>query len=243
MYKAYQLLFQNGEIPDATEAGDHFDCIQALAMASKYQTNNAREAIGKILSNYPEHECSYLLEAKSLMYFSLREFTAAKEFAYLAIEKEPASCFAYSVLARLALFEKKYDEGSRCYKKILDYFPEKDKVKLDIAEAYILGGKYTLAQNLITETSKSVRKGLYQFRLLLNNLLFRVVLGIVFLALYTFPDVLVGVYMILTAGLLYIWTWHGYKKGDLVVIHFTIYLFVIMSILAFPGFCSVINNF
>lgn len=243
MNKTYQLLFQNGEMPEGNEIGEHHNCIMALAIASKYKIKDANEAINKLSKNNPEHECSYLFEAKSLIFFVQREFHAAKEFAQRALEKDENSYFAYSILARIAMFEKKYDEASKHYEKILESFPEKDKVKLDIAETYILSRNFVLAQSFVGRTSKSVRKNLYQVRLVFNNSLARIIFGVSILALYALPSLLLGVYVLLMFAFVYMLIKYGYQKGDLVVIRFFSYLLLFLNLLSFPGLCALIYEY
>lgn len=243
MNKTYQLLFQNGEMSEDNEIGEHHNCIMALAIASKYKVSDANAAIKKLSNEDPSHECSYLFEAKSLIFFAQREFNSAKEFAQRAIENDDNSYFAYFVLARIAVFEKKYDEALKYYGKILEYFPEKDKVKLDIAETYILGKNFALAQSFVGKAPKSARKYFCQVRLVFKSSLARIVFGVFVLSLYAFPSLLVGVYVTLTSAFVYILIKHGYQKGDLVVIRLFGYLLLFLNLLSFPGFCALINEY
>ncbi len=220
---------------------EHNLCYMALRFASKYETKQAQEVLKKIAENMPEHSCSIVSEATSLVYFSLREFTAAKEFATESLKKNPASLFAYQILARIAIYEKRYLDAIQYYQNILEYDPESDKTLLNMAETYFLNKEFKSATQYATMANPSMRKKLYVFFLSFSSWKTRLLWMLLVVASFLSPYLFFFLFAITTLILIYIAVQFGYKKGDLLVFRRSIYVQLIHSILFAIAFCATVS--
>lgn len=220
---------------------EHNLCYVALRFASKYETIQAQDVLKKIAEKMPEHSCSIVSEATSLVYFSLREFTAAKDFAMESLKKNPASLFAYQILARIAIYENKYSDAIQYYQNILEHDPVSDKTMLNMAETYYLRKEFDYAIRYAAMAHSSVRKKLYLFLLSFSSWKTRLLWMLLVVISFFSPYLFFFLFAITTVFLVYVAFQFGYRKGDLLVFRRSAYIQVIHSILFAIAFCATVS--
>ncbi len=205
-------------------AGEHSLCYSALLYASRKNAAEAQKILVQLNEKHPDHSCSFVLETRSLIHTLSREFNAAREFALSALVQNPEALFAYSILARLAIFEKKYSEAVQNYKKILDYYPQSDTAVLNLAETYFLSKNLKEAKRYIDMAKPSTRTKLYKFFLPFSYLRTRLLWIVLIIASFSNLYLFLSLYFLVTAILVYLFVKYGYKKGDLVIVRHTFYI-------------------
>jgi hypothetical protein len=245
MHETYKKIWlRNDDLypADLENIDGHNLCYVALFHASKYQTAEAQRVLKQISETQSEHLCSIVLEANSLVYFKLREFNAAKEFALNALQKTANSLFSCSILARIALFEKRYMDGVRYYQKILKYVPESDRAILNIAESFALNKNIKTASEYVKMAKSSGRRSLYKFFFLFMHLWIRLLWMLLLLVLLINPYVYISFYTLSSILLVYLFLYWGQKQGDLIILRSVVYFQSIHTIIFIPLICSLLNT-
>lgn len=216
---------------------EHGLCYSALLYASRRDPAAARRVLKQIDEKSPDHSCSFVLETKALIYILLREFNAAREFALRALAENPESLFAYSILARLAIFEKKYGEAVQNYRKILEYQPESERTVLNIAETYFLGKNIAEAERYVDMAKPSARKKLYKFLISFNSIKTRFLWMLLIVASFLNPYAFFAFHSLAAAVFVYVFVRFGYKKGDQLIIRRSLYIQAVHTFFLALGAC------
>lgn len=247
MDSIYEKIFLREENLSHTELAnmkEHGLCYSALLYASDRKIADAQKTLKQLNDGHSEHMCSIVAEVNSLLSFYMREFSAAKDFALKAIELSPESLIAYSVLARIAMFEKKYPMAIQYHQRILKVFPGNDKTILNMAETLILSKDVKTARKHLEEAKPSARKRLYNFFLVSMNLMARLLwLIAVFTMLVVNQLLFISFYILTTVGLVYIYSEWGIKRGDLVLLRFSTYFQLLHTFLFFLAICALLDKF
>jgi tetratricopeptide (TPR) repeat protein len=158
------------------------------------------------------------------------------------LTENPESLFAYSILARLAIFEKRYPEAIQYYQKILDAYPESDRTLLNIAETYALSKNPREADRYTAMAKPSARKKLYKFFIAFSFLKTRLLWWLLMIASLAVPYLFLSFYILTTIILAYVFIRFGSKKGDLLIVRAAIYFQAIHSIFFIPVACELISR-
>lgn len=140
MNETYQKIISGYFSPETdvqSSNKDHEFCYRALYYASKYDRKKANEELFKQNEKHPDHRCSFLYETQCLIHFSSRDFNLSKDYASKALSEESTSYFAKWVLARIAIFEKKYNDSAELYKSLLINYPSDHELNLNLSLIHI----------------------------------------------------------------------------------------------------------
>ncbi len=231
IYKKILMEPENLTHAELEIMGEHGLCYSALLYAAQNKMAEARQVLRQVQEKHKDHSCSLVLEANALIYYSARETNASRDFALRALTENPESLFVYSILARLAIFEKRYPEAVQYYQKILDYYSESKEVLLDMAETYFLSKNFGEAKRYIDMAKPSVRKKLYKFFLSFNSFKTRFIWMLLVLVSVINPYMLFVLYILTTAAFLYVFVRFGYKRGDTLIARRSLYIQAVHTVL------------
>lgn len=243
IYKRIWLRDETITFRDVQKVGEHILCYAALLEASNFKIIRAQSFLRQIHAEYPNHLCSIISEANSIIHLYLKELSASKSYALDALKQDSESVYSYWVLARIALIDKNYSDAIKYYENIINLFPGSDTTVLNIAEANILSRNYKVAKEYIDKAKTSTRKRLYLFFLPFRYFWVRLIWVVAMIAILAVnPYWFVFLYILATISLLYVFIQWGYRQGDLVLRNSTIYIQAINSIFFFVTICGLLNK-
>jgi tetratricopeptide (TPR) repeat protein len=131
-----------------------FDYVFTEAVKQKFLGNagDALKYLEQCLKINPESDAAYYEMAEIALMVS--DLANSKKFALKAASLNERNFWYLNLVANIYYQQKNLDSSILYYEKIIKYFPEKENIKLNIANIYSENGKYEKADEIYKEFEK-----------------------------------------------------------------------------------------